>query len=212
MAADGLRIDYYFSVLSDWAYLGGERLDQIALRHGAAINHLPVRLADVYAGTGGIILQKRSVQRQAYREVELKRWSRRLGVPLVIHPKHYPTDDVLASGVIVAAQRVRLDAGRVANCILRAIWAEERNIADAKTLRSIVEGCGGDGDAILRLAAAPESLRVLDQNTQEAQTRGVFGSPFYICEGEIYWGQDRLEFLEDFLERGAVAREGARSG
>ena len=95
-------IDYYFSVLSDWAYFGGERLEALARKYGAPINHMPMRLAEVYAGTGGIILQERSRQRQAYRVVELERWRDELGIPITIHPRYYPTDDQLASCAIIA--------------------------------------------------------------------------------------------------------------
>jgi 2-hydroxychromene-2-carboxylate isomerase len=97
-------IDYYFSVLSDWAYFGGERLEQLARRYGVGINHMPMRLAAVYAGTGGIILQKRSKQRQDYRVVELVRWRDYLGIPIELFPKHYPTDDQLSSCMIIAAK------------------------------------------------------------------------------------------------------------
>lgn len=192
----GKAIDYYFSVLSDWAYFGGERLERLARRHGAKINHMPIRLAAVYAGTGGIVLQKRSKQRQDYRIAELRRWRDFLGIPINFFPKHYPTDDELASCLIIAAKLQALDAGILANAILRAIWAEERDIADAETLRRIAEGFGFDGEELLAQARAEATKQEFERYTMEAQQRGVFGSPFYICEGEVFWGQDRLDFLE----------------
>lgn len=195
------QIDYYFSVLSDWAYLGGERLEQIAARRGVLINYRPVRLAEIYATTGGVLLQQRSQQRQAYREVELKRWRARLDMPLVIHPRHYPTDDVLASCVIIAAAEAGAEPGRIANAILRAIWAEERDIADPADLRRILGECGEDPDLLMESAADPRRIEILDRNTREAATRGVFGSPFYFHDGEIFWGQDRLDWLEEVLAR-----------
>src|SRR5258708_4864165 len=115
------RIDYYFSVLSDWAYLGGERLERLARRYGVEINHMPMRLAAIYAGTGGILLQQRSQQRQDYRVVELKRWRDLLGMPLQLFPKHYPCEDQLASCMIITAKNAGLNAGLLANAILRAI-------------------------------------------------------------------------------------------
>jgi 2-hydroxychromene-2-carboxylate isomerase len=192
-------IDYYFSVLSDWAYFGGERLERLARRHGAKINHMPIRLAAVYAGTGGILLQKRSRQRQDYRVVELRRWRDHLGIPINISPRHYPTDDELSSCLIIAAKLEGLDAGVLANAILRAIWAEERDIADADTLFRIAEGLGFDGSKLIALAREAPTLKEFDTYTAEAQQRGVFGSPFYFCDGEIFWGQDRLDFLERVL-------------
>jgi 2-hydroxychromene-2-carboxylate isomerase len=195
-AAPRRVIDYYFSVLSDWAYFGGERLDLMARRQGVAINYMPMRLSEIYAGTGGILLQKRSRQRQDYRVVELVRWRDHLGIPITLFPKHYPTDDRLASCVIIAAQKARVDTGAVANSILKAIWVEDQDISDAATLTRIVDAHGIDGRRLLRMAREGATLRTLERNTREAQARGVFGSPFYIYGREIYWGQDRLDFLE----------------
>jgi 2-hydroxychromene-2-carboxylate isomerase len=194
-------IDYYFSVLSDWAYFGGERLERLARRYGARINHMPMRLAAVYAGTGGVILQKRSKQRQDYRVVELVRWRDTLGIPIELFPKHYPTDDQLSSCMIIAAKLARADCGLLANAMLRAIWAENRDIADPDTLRKLADGLGMDGEGLLASARAGSTIQELDRYTQEAQDRGVFGSPFYFLGEEAFWGQDRLQFLEDALAR-----------
>jgi 2-hydroxychromene-2-carboxylate isomerase len=196
-------IDYYFSVLSDWAYFGGERLERLARRYGVRINHMPMRLAAVYAGTGGIILQKRSKQRQDYRVVELVRWRDYLGIPIELFPKRYPTDDQLSSCMIIAAKLSRADCGLLANAILRAIWAENRDIADADTLRKLADGLGMDGEGLLASARAGSTIQEFDRYTQEAQDRGVFGSPFYFLGEEAFWGQDRLQFLEDALARTA---------
>jgi 2-hydroxychromene-2-carboxylate isomerase len=194
-------IDYYFSVLSDWAYFGGERLERLARRYGARINHMPMRLAAVYAGTGGIVLQKRSKQRQDYRVVELVRWRDYLGIPIELFPKHYPTDDQLSSCMIIAAKLARADCGLLANAILRAIWVQNRDIADPDTLRKLANGLGMDGEGLLASARAASTIQEFDRYTQEAQDRGVFGSPFYFFGEETFWGQDRLQFLEDVLAR-----------
>ena len=194
-------IDYYFSVLSDWAYFGGERLERLARRYGVRINHMPVRLAAVYAGTGGIILQKRSKQRQDYRVVELIRWRDYLGIPIELFPKYYLTDDQLSSCMIIAAKLARADCGLLANAILRAIWLENRDISDPDTLRKLADGLGMNADELLASARAGPTTAELDRYTQEAQDRGVFGSPFYLFGEEIFWGQDRLQFLEDALAR-----------
>jgi 2-hydroxychromene-2-carboxylate isomerase len=198
-------IDYYFSVLSDWAYMGGERLELLARRYQIKINHMPMRLGVIYANTGGILLQKRSKQRQDYRVTELTRWSRHLGIPVDLFPKYYPTDDQLSSCMIIAAQWAGADAGLLANGILRAIWAENRNISDGATLRMIADGLGMDGTALVKSAAEDEPVAAFDRFTKEAAERGVFGSPFYIFQDELFWGQDRLGFLEQRL-RAATSR------
>jgi 2-hydroxychromene-2-carboxylate isomerase len=194
-------IEYYFSVLSDWAYMGGERLECLARRYHVRIDHKPVRLSAIYAGTGGILLQKRSRQRQDYRLVELKRWSEYLGVPVQLFPKYYPTPDELASCVIIAAKKMDSDAGLLANAILRAIWAEDRDISDGATLAKIADGLGMDAARLIEAAKSQEIVDELDRYTEQAQERGVFGSPFYFFEKEIFWGQDRLQFLEDTIAR-----------
>jgi 2-hydroxychromene-2-carboxylate isomerase len=194
-------IDYYFSVLSDWAYMGGERLECLARRYRVRIDHKPMRLAAIYAGTGGILLQKRSRQRQDYRLVELKRWSEYLGIPVKLFPKYYPTADELASCVIIAAKHAGCDAGLLANAILRAIWAEDRDISDSVTLTKIADGLGLDGAGLVAAARKQETVAEFDRYTEQAHEQGVFGSPFYIFEKEIYWGQDRLQFLEDTIAK-----------
>jgi 2-hydroxychromene-2-carboxylate isomerase len=203
-------IDYYFSVLSDWAYLGGERLEALSRKYGASINHMPMSLSRVYAGTGGILLQKRSKQRQAYRVVELERWRDQLGIPVTIHPRYYPTDDLLASCAIIAVKRSGGDTGRFANQVLRAIWVEDRNISDSDTLRRIADGVGLDGVSVLDSAREQSTLSEFNRYTDEAQERGVFGSPFYIVGDELFWGQDRLEFLESLLARSTGGCRDAR--
>ena len=160
-----------------------------------------MRLAAIYAGTGGIILQKRSKQRQDYRVVELIRWRDCLGIPIELFPKYYPTDDQLSSCMVIAAKLSGADAGLLANSILRAIWVENRDIADAETLRKIAAGLGMDAEALLAHARDASTVQELDRYTKEAQDRGVFGSPFYLFGKEIYWGQDRLQFLEEAIAR-----------
>jgi 2-hydroxychromene-2-carboxylate isomerase len=198
-------IDYYFSVLSDWAYMGGARLELLARRYQIKINHMPIRLGMIYANTGGILLQKRSKQRQDYRVTELVRWSQHLGIPVDLFPKYYPTDDQLSSCMIIAAKHVGADVGLLANAILRAIWAQNRDISDAATLRMIADGLGMDGTALLKAAVEHEAIAKFDTFTKEATERGVFGSPFYIFQDDIFWGQDRLQFLEQRL-RAATSR------
>jgi 2-hydroxychromene-2-carboxylate isomerase len=160
-----------------------------------------MRLAAIYAGTGGILLQKRSQQRQDYRLVELKRWSEYLGIPVKLFPKHYPISDELASCALIASKGLGYETGLLANAFLRAIWALEQDISDERTLIKIVDGLGFDGTRLIEAAKSQDAIAQFDRNTQEAQDRGVFGSPFYFFEKEMYWGQDRLQFLEDVLAK-----------
>ncbi len=188
-------VDYYYSLVSPWTYLGGLRFERIAAEAGAVVNRKPINLGKVFPVSGGLPLAKRAPQRQAYRLVELARWRDHLGMALNLEPKFFPAPDGLAGRVVIAARHAGADAGRLGNAILRAVWAEERDIADPETLRAIAAETGIDGAALL---TAAETAAVADEyaaNTAEAIERGVFGSPSYVYRDELYWGQDRLDFL-----------------
>jgi 2-hydroxychromene-2-carboxylate isomerase len=197
-------IDYYVWLLSDWAYLGGVRFVQMAARHGVGINHIPMRMQDVYAGSGGLLLANRSWQRQAYRITELKRWRSKLGMAVNIEPKFFPSDVDLASCMAIAAQRLGLPVADFVNAVMRAIWAEDQNVSDPSVLVAIAGGCGLDGRKLLD-AADTEAVRAEYRgNTDRALAAGVFGSPFYVFAGELFWGQDRLDMLEEAIVRRAA--------
>ncbi|HUX22987.1 MAG TPA: 2-hydroxychromene-2-carboxylate isomerase [Burkholderiales bacterium] len=194
-------VDYYFSPISPWTYLGHARFTDIATRHGAVINVKPADFGKVFPVSGGLPVAKRAPQRQAYRMVELKRFRDYLKLPLNLQPKFFPVPADPAAQFIVAAGRAGgSDAAmRLAGAILRACWAEERNIADAETLAAI---CTEQGMNAAALAAAAQSDEVIAEYagyTQEAIARNVFGAPSYVVDGEIFWGQDRLEFVERAL-------------
>jgi 2-hydroxychromene-2-carboxylate isomerase len=164
-------IDYYVWLLSDWAYLGGVRFVQLAARHGLKINHIPMRMQDVYAGSGGVLLANRSWQRQAYRITELKRWRSRLGIPVNIEPKFYPADVDLASCVVIAAQQRGLPVADFVNAVMRAVWAEDRNVADPGVLVAIAERCGLEGRALLEAADVQAVRAEYRGNTERAAGR-----------------------------------------
>jgi len=194
-------VDYYFSPISPWTYLGHARFAEMATRHKAVVKVKPVDFSKVFPVSGGLPLAKRAPQRQAYRLVELKRFRDHLKLPLNLQPKSFPVDATLAAQFIVAAGRTGgSDAAmRLAGALLRACWAEERNIADAETLNAI---CKEQGMNAEQLAAAAQSEAVKAEyaaNTEEAVARNVFGAPSYVIAGEIFWGQDRLEFVERAL-------------
>jgi 2-hydroxychromene-2-carboxylate isomerase len=194
-------IDYYVWLMSDWAYLGGVRFVQLAARHGLKINHIPMRMQDVYAGSGGILLANRSRQRQAYRITELKRWRAKLGITVNIEPKFFPADIDLASCVVIAAQQRGLLVADFVNAVMRATWAEDQNVADPGVVIAIAESCGLDGRALVEAAGAEGVRSEYRGNTERALAAGVFGSPFYLFAGELFWGQDRLDMLEEAIVR-----------
>ena len=158
----------------------------------------PCDLGKVFSVSGGLPLAKRAPQRQAYRLVELKRWSEFLGMPLKLKPKFFPVPGDAAAKLIIAARLAHgTDAALgVAGAIMRAVWAEERNIGDADTLADIALECGHDGKALLKASEVANVQAEYDRFTDEAVAADVFGSPWYRIDGEGYWGQDRLDFVE----------------
>jgi 2-hydroxychromene-2-carboxylate isomerase len=191
------RIDYYFSVLSPFTYLAGLDLEEIAARHGASIAYKPADIQKVFAETGGVPVPKRSPARQAYRIQELKRISARRRLPLNLQPAHWPTNPVPASTAIIAVAESGGDAGRLAHACLRAVWAEERDIGDPATVAAILAENGHDAVELAPAMAAAEST--YQKNTEDAVAAGVFGAPSYVVGEEIFWGQDRLDYLDEYL-------------
>jgi 2-hydroxychromene-2-carboxylate isomerase len=191
-------IDYYFAAVSPWAYLGHERFAAIARTAGAAVNVLPIDLGgQVFPVSGGLPLPKRAPQRQAYRLLELKRFSDWLAIPLNVQPKHFPVNGDDASRLILAVCRHDgSDAAmRLSGAVMRAVWAEERDVSARSTL---VELLGEQGLKVTRIddASAPDVQRDYAEATQQAVAAGVFGAPSYVIDGELFWGQDRLDFVE----------------
>ena len=196
------RIDYFYTHASPWAYLGAGRFQAIADAAGAAINYRPCNLGKIFPLSGGVTLLKRSEQRKRYRMFELKRWRDHLGVEITLEPAHERADDTLANRMVVAADKQGLETGRLSYAILRGIWAEERNIADDAELIAIAVAQGIDGVALLAAAKSDEIGVIYDTYTDEAIERQVFGAPTYIYDGEPFWGQDRLDFVERALQAG----------
>ena len=196
------RIDYFYTHASPWAYLGSVRFQAIADAAGAVINYRPCNLGKIFPLSGGVTLLKRSEQRKRYRMFELKRWRDHLGIEITLEPAYERADDTLANRMVAAADKQGFDTGRLSNAILRGIWAEERNIADDAELIAIAGAQGIDGVALLAAAKSDEIGVIYDTYTDEAIERHVFGAPTYIYDGEPFWGQDRLDFVERALQAG----------
>jgi 2-hydroxychromene-2-carboxylate isomerase len=191
-------IDYYFSPVSPWTYLGHVRFQEIARKHGATVMPKPVDYGRIFPLSGGLPVAKRPPQRQAYRLVELERWSKHLGVPMHIQPKFFPYDSRLATLAIIAAGDVD-KAMKLAGAFMRGCWAEEKNMADEAEVAAAIRAAGLNSAALLKQANAPETAARFEAYTDEAIARQVFGAPTYVYKEELFWGQDRLEFLDRAL-------------
>ena len=197
-----VTVDYFFSIVSPWTYLGHERFEALAKKYNAKVNYKPADISKVFAATGGVPVKQRSPQRQAYRMLELKRWKDHLKIPLTLEPKFFPANGEPGSLVVIAAIHQGLAPGKLIGSFGRACWAEEKNIADPETIREIMKSSGLNADDLLKAAAAPDIQAEYESNTEEGIRRGVFGAPTWILRDEVFWGQDRLDFLERALAKG----------
>jgi 2-hydroxychromene-2-carboxylate isomerase len=193
------QIEVFYSLTSPWTYLGWPRLCEIAATAAALLVPKPVVMGDVFKATGGLPLAQRPPARRAYRLMELARWQRRLGMPLVLEPRHFPTSDAMAARMVIALRQMGGDAQGLSFALLRACWAEERDLADMATLAAIAGERGLDAQALLERAQAPETAARYAADTRDAIDRGVFGAPTFILGQELFWGQDRLDFLAEAL-------------
>ncbi len=199
----GKTVDYFIAPQSPWTYLGHERFVAIAKEQGAQVRLKPCDVNKVFAASGGVPVGQRPPQRQAYRLAELTRWSKHLNMPLTLHPKFFPVAGEPGAKLLIAAQHAAGTdkALELLGALGRACWAEEKNIADADTLVAIANGLGLDGAALLALSAGDAVAADYARNTEDAIAANVFGVPWYGIDGEGYWGQDRLDFVERALAR-----------
>lgn len=196
-----ISLDYYFAPQSPWTYLGHQRLAEVAKAVDAQIRVRPVDLAKVFPVFGGVQLKDRHPQRQAYRLVELARFRDELNQPLNLEPKYFPVVPTMASKLIIAIQQGQDEqaAFKLSGALMTAVWAQERNIADENTLATLLSECGLPASALAD-AQSPSVQAFYEQYTDAAIEIGVFGAPSYVLDGEVFWGQDRLNFLEKALQ------------
>jgi 2-hydroxychromene-2-carboxylate isomerase len=195
-------IDYWFTLASPWAFLGHQAFLDLARQHGVTIRYKPVSLGEVFPHTGGLPLGKRHPARQRYRILELQRWREARGIPLKLHPKHWPLPIALPDRTIVAVAESGADPGDYVRRAFTAIWVEERDLKDDATLVALLDGAGHDGDAMLAAAKSDAIGAIYAARAQEAVDANVIGSPCYVLDGEVFWGQDRIELLADALKSG----------
>jgi len=190
------HIDYYFSTLSPFAYLAGSGLEEIAARHGASVTYKPLDIMALFARTGGTAPADRHPSRNAYRAQDLPRQARKRGLPLTPKPAHWPTNPAPSSYAIIAAQKAGGgDLSALVQSVLRACWAEERDISEDTVVRDCLQKAGFD--PALADSGLLSGAETYAANLEEAVNAGVFGAPFYVVDsGQSFWGQDRLEDLD----------------
>ena len=193
-------IDYFFTSPSPWTYLAGPRFKALAQRNRLVVNWKPFDLFAAFALTGQKPVKQRPPQIQANRFTDLARWASFLDMKINLDQKYFPPDPALSSKMIIAAIRTKADVTDLVNAYMSAVWAEERDISDSETVVSIANENDFDGEMLFHSAGTEETLEILNKNTDEAIARSVFGSPTWIYKEELFWGQDRLEFLTRAVE------------
>ncbi len=193
------HIDYYLTPLSPWVHMAGDRPARIAAAAGASLRYLPVDPGALFQRTGGLPLAQRHESRQAYRMQELRRWSQAHGLPMVLKPRHFPTNPAPASYALIAAQ----DAGggdlaALLTGLTRACWEEERDIAEDAVIRACLSAAGFEPGLVN--SGMLTGAETYARNLEAAMAAGVFGFPFFVVDdGECFWGQDRLDQLAAHL-------------
>lgn len=196
------KLSVYFSLISPWAYIGHGEMLRIAEQYGLDIDYRPVSLTKLFPESGGLPLPKRHESRQNYRLIELQRWRDKRGLDFSLHPHFWPFDANLADQTICALQAGGRSAGPFVGNAFRAVFEQQRNLAELAVVEQVLTESGLPAEWAQRGEQAGAAYQA---NLAQALAAGVFGSPSYVLDGEIFWGQDRLELLEDALACGRTA-------
>ena len=196
------QIDYYFSLNSPWAYIGHPVFMGVVARHQAKVNYKPVLLPSVFAETGGLPLPKRHPARQRYRIRELQRWREKRGLKFNLHPKFWPFDVNIPDRFVIAIVLGGHNPDEFLRGAFATVWEAEQNLADPATLVALADALGLPGATLIEAAKGEQTQSIYAQTVHEAIAADVIGSPCYVLDGEVFWGQDRLELLDDALASG----------
>ena len=197
-----MKIEYYYGIPSPFAYLGSTRFQMIVKKYNADVIEKPCDLVGgIFTKTGGLPVPQRSPQRQKYRLDELKRWSEFLNVKINLIPKFFPPKDPHISGKYTIAANLLGIKLLFGHELLKQIWSEEKDISDEKNIETVSNLMNLNFKELSVLAKSEKVSRLYQDNTEEAIAKNVFGSPTYIYNDELFWGQDRLDFLERALDK-----------
>jgi 2-hydroxychromene-2-carboxylate isomerase len=192
-------VELFFDFSSPNAYFCAMQLPAIAARHGATVKWRPFLLGGLFKSlavdqTPGMS----SANKAAYGLVELERWSDKHRIAFA-YPSRFPMNTVKALRVALALDADGADMQPYVEAVYRAYWVEDRDISDEAVLRDILTGLGLDADALVARTADPAIKDALRLATEEVAARGGFGAPTMFVGGQMFFGKDRLDFVEDAL-------------
>ena len=195
-----IKVDYFMSHGSPWTFLGHNRLNKIVKKFNVQLNMYPVNYGEIFPISGGLPVSKRPLQRQKIRLQELKRWAEFLNIDLIPEPKFFPSKSLLPSLLIIAAKIKKTNKDfELASSIMNALWVKELNIDEENSLKNIMDNLELDSEDLLSFAKSQECESIFKEYTKIAIEKNVFGAPTFIIDDQIYWGQDRLDFIERYL-------------
>ena len=194
------KLDFYFSFISLYTYIGYEAFEALVQKYDLEVTYKPIDLHAVFSVSGGLPVSKRPPQRQAYRFVEMQRWAITRNIPLVLKPKHHPSDPVIGHRMLIAAMAQNLDVRAFIRNALKILWVDDLDIKDSQVMVEVANKSGLNGELLLKDSASDEVDTEVNRLTAEAVERQVFGTPFFFYRDEPFWGQDRLDLLEDAIQ------------
>ena len=194
------KLDFYFSFISLYTYIGYEAFEVLVQKYDLEVTYKPIDLHAVFSASGGLPVSKRPPQRQAYRFVEMQRWAIARNIPLVLKPKHHPSDPVIGHRMLITAMAQDLDVRAFMRNSLKILWVDDLDIKDSKVMVEVANQSGLDGELLLKDSASQAIDTEVNRLTTEAVERQVFGTPFFFYRDEPFWGQDRLDLLEDAIK------------
>ena len=194
------HLDFYFSFISLYTYIGYEAFEALVHKYDLEVTYKPIDLHAVFSVSGGLPVSKRPPQRQAYRFVEMQRWAITRNIPLVLKPKHHPSDPVIGHRMLITAMAQNLDVRAFIRNSLKILWVDDLDIKDSKVMVEVANKSGLDGELLLKDSGNQEVDAEVNRLTAEAVERQVFGTPFFFYRDEPFWGQDRLDLLEDAIQ------------
>ena len=192
-------VEFYFDVGSPASWLAWTQLPALAERYGAELVYKPVLLGGIFKATGNNT-RAALPPKGRYLFRDLARFARRYGVPFTF-PPGFPANTLTLMRILTGVQMHRPDDfGACVDVLFRMLWQYGINPEDETTLRDTLGGAGLDADALLALAGQEDVKQALKEATNEAVERGLFGLPTMFVDGEMFWGQDRLDFVREQLE------------
>ena len=194
-------VEFWFDFSSPYSYLASERIDELAAKHGRKVKWRPVMLGAAFKASGSPLLLTVPLKGE-YSKRDIERSARFMGIPYKFPPKFPLVTLAAARGYYWLHGQDCGKARQFAHAMFRAYWVAGRDISESPVVLEIATGLGIDSDAFTAAVASPEIKDCVKQETDAAIARGMFGAPYFMVDGEPFWGADRLPQIDKWLATG----------